>query len=401
VPRPSAKVHEIPRALDDLVVSLMAKAPADRPWDAAAVGVVLTELRDKAARGEPIPMVWPSAGPDANPPRAGGVADGTSPATRPRKKPRKSTILSTFTGSFLATRSRAARDGDEEPERSRAAVETAVLLAVLLGIGGLIVYLVWPPGQEALYKKAEALMATDRYPDWVTARDEYLEPLDRRFPDNPYHEQTTRWRDRILLADAERRVEYLAAPVPTRFSKPTNHGESLFVIAHTAASVASGHGDDKGALKQWTEMAAKLNRDDLEERKWYLMALHQAEQLERTMADRRKIVEEQVHFAEELRRAGRAEAAAAIEDKLRAQYKDYTDLTDLLQALPAPAATDRPTPEKPAPGSGKASPPPADRPASPSGPAAAIRPPAAEASLVVATAANRPSRAFIRSLPTI
>src|SRR5262249_4035241 len=36
-PRPSAKVQEIPRALDDLVVALMAKTPSDRPWDAAAV----------------------------------------------------------------------------------------------------------------------------------------------------------------------------------------------------------------------------------------------------------------------------------------------------------------------------------------------------------------------------
>src|SRR4051794_37833790 len=61
-PRPSAKVAEIPRALDDLVISLMAKAPADRPWDAVAVTVSLTELRDKAERGQPIAMVWPSPG---------------------------------------------------------------------------------------------------------------------------------------------------------------------------------------------------------------------------------------------------------------------------------------------------------------------------------------------------
>ena len=50
-PRPSAKVAEIPKELDELIVTLMAKAPADRPWDAAAVGVKLTELRDKADRG--------------------------------------------------------------------------------------------------------------------------------------------------------------------------------------------------------------------------------------------------------------------------------------------------------------------------------------------------------------
>src|SRR3954449_207539 len=60
-PRPSAKVPEIPRALDDLIVNLMAKTPADRPWDAAAAGQKLTELRDKLEKGEKVAMVF-SAG---------------------------------------------------------------------------------------------------------------------------------------------------------------------------------------------------------------------------------------------------------------------------------------------------------------------------------------------------
>jgi len=70
-PRPGDKVAELPKELNELVVKLMAKAPADRPWDAAAVGHTLEELRDKAARGETIPMVWPEPGsPEANLPRA-------------------------------------------------------------------------------------------------------------------------------------------------------------------------------------------------------------------------------------------------------------------------------------------------------------------------------------------
>src|SRR4051794_34396716 len=50
VPRPSARVAEIPVALDKLVVQLMAKDPTERPWDAAAVSVALAEIRDKASR---------------------------------------------------------------------------------------------------------------------------------------------------------------------------------------------------------------------------------------------------------------------------------------------------------------------------------------------------------------
>ena len=51
-PRPSAKVPEIPVALDDLILKLMAKSPADRPSDAAEASLVLTELTNGMAKGE-------------------------------------------------------------------------------------------------------------------------------------------------------------------------------------------------------------------------------------------------------------------------------------------------------------------------------------------------------------
>ena len=44
-------IHEIPKVLDELVVNLMAKSPTDRPWDAAAVGMKLSELREKVNTG--------------------------------------------------------------------------------------------------------------------------------------------------------------------------------------------------------------------------------------------------------------------------------------------------------------------------------------------------------------
>ena len=81
-PRPSAKITEIPKKLDELIVNLMAKSPTDRPWDAAAVGVTLTELRDKAERGDPIAMVWPSTGRDRGPP-AGERRAAEPAAARP------------------------------------------------------------------------------------------------------------------------------------------------------------------------------------------------------------------------------------------------------------------------------------------------------------------------------
>ena len=189
-------------------MTLMAKSPTDRPWDAAAVGVKLTELRDKAERGAPVAMVWPSTGPWRGQvrPRRGRRRSRQRDRGRhaPSRLGRKShanqaTLRNRFTsrpygywvGFFVA---QPLHGRDRAPGRwpwSR--------------IGGFIAYLVWPPSAEYLYKQAETLMASRSRADWRTARDEYIKPLDDRFPNHPYREQTREWRDKILLEDAESR----------------------------------------------------------------------------------------------------------------------------------------------------------------------------------------------------
>ncbi len=86
-PRASAKTQVIPVALDELVHKLMAKAPTDRPWDAAAVGVTLRELLEKHEKGQPIPMVWPEVGSAASNPTRGHATQ--APAKKPGKKKKK------------------------------------------------------------------------------------------------------------------------------------------------------------------------------------------------------------------------------------------------------------------------------------------------------------------------
>ena len=79
---------EIPKALDELILSLMAKSPAERPWDAAAAGVILRGLQDKVARGASVAMVWPAAqSARGNPPRPGAAGH---PAERAGAKSKKS-----------------------------------------------------------------------------------------------------------------------------------------------------------------------------------------------------------------------------------------------------------------------------------------------------------------------
>ena len=77
-------------------------------------------------------------------------------------------------------------------------------------------------------------------PTGSTARDDYLDPLDKRFPNNPYREQTRKWRDKILLDDAEGRARILTSGVKIRDStEPANNAERQFVIANELAAEAS------------------------------------------------------------------------------------------------------------------------------------------------------------------
>jgi serine/threonine-protein kinase len=336
-PRPSAKVHEIPKALDELVVNLMAKVPGDRPWDAAAVGAKLTELRDKAASGAPVAMVWPASGKStaksAGPASAGGDTPSSSlAADRPRKKARKTGSLSRLTG----------RDGSPADSRffglSRSTIDTSVLVLALLAIGGFITYWVWPPSAKYLYEQAATLMASSRRADWLTARDEYIKPLQARFPTNPYKEQLRAWLDKILLDDAENRVKVITSGLQISMAEPANNTERKVVVQHQLATGASRRRDDQTAIVQWKELANEINPDDPDERQWYLLALARIERLENDIKDRRQYVQKQLELAEAALRAGRPNEAIEIRANLADQYRGYTDLADLPDLFP-PAPT--------------------------------------------------------------
>ncbi len=81
----------------------MAKAPADRPWDAAAAGMALTKLRDRAERSAAIAMVWPASQPaPGKPSRSGGAPEGILGATgSPAKKSRKARSIAALAPSAI------------------------------------------------------------------------------------------------------------------------------------------------------------------------------------------------------------------------------------------------------------------------------------------------------------
>ena len=155
-------------------------------------------------------------------------------------------------------------------------------------------------------------MASTRRSDWKTARDEYIQDLDDRFPDHPYQQQTREWRDKILLEDAEKRGENLASGLNISFTKPSNDTERKFVIANQSAAKFAESGDELGAVAIWQKMADQLaeaakphKNGDPEERQWYLLALRRVVELDNRIKDRREFVETQ-------REAANAESARGV-----------------------------------------------------------------------------------------
>jgi predicted Ser/Thr protein kinase len=350
-PRPSAKVEEIPKALDELVVTLMAKAPPDRPWDAAAVGVTLGELRDKSEKGAAIAMVWPGRGNNsAKPLRAGAGPDGSTrpsaaaPSERRRKKSRKSALAVSGT-SAVGTSNRVLGTW-ESTWLNRSVIETVGLAMALIVIAAFIAYWVWPPSAQYLFHNAETLMASTSRSDWRTALDDYIKPLDERFPDHPYREKTRAWRDQIMLEEVEGRATILASKAKSSFSEPKDNRERSFVLTSALATEASERGDDLTAVRQWQEFAQQFKGDDTDDRKWHLLGLKRSRSLENEISLRREYVLKQIQLAMDAFHAGRTNQGETIKNKLREQYAKYTDLADLFP--PAPVGTDS-SPKAPAP----------------------------------------------------
>ena len=335
-PRPSATVPELPKALDDLIVKMMAKPPTDRPWDAAAVGVALTELRDKADRGETAAVA-----PAEHDPKSASAAD----------KPKKN--------------AKTARRRLAMPELNRATIETSLLILALVAILGFIAYMLWPPSAAYLYQHAEGLMASKQRRDWIEARDSYLEPLDRRFPDNPYRKITQVWRDRIPLDEAEQRAKLLEGAVRTRFNQPTTKGEHEYVMTFEMRQRGvgarrrdgrnprlGGHGPPAQAERR---RGAPLVPAGSEARRGPEEGHRRASRDHHPRVERGRAPTKQL---------GDTQKALAIQNRILTHYSHYTDVADLLESaglkspqphpvpppaepLPPPPTADAMTPELP------------------------------------------------------
>ncbi len=331
-PRPSAKTSDIPRELDRLIVKLMAKEPSDRPWDAQIVAVKLGELRAKAERGEPIRMAFDPAG-EPEP-----VPAGLSTATGGSTAGGRSQALAGAPGS-RATKARKA--GRKRPDPDAAGFKspssgTLALAAALLGGIALATYLLWPASAATLYARAQPLMASSEYTDWTTARDRYLDELERRFPGSAYQDDIEGLHDRIALYETRGKARRLEGP----FGKAQDETELLYVQAAAKVAEAIKANDLDFAARTWESLAGTYGRDlkgRREGRGWFLLARANADEQRRQIEALRKAATDLIAEATAAQAAGRDEYARSLRQKLVETYGRYPFLADLVRlAIGAP-----------------------------------------------------------------
>lgn len=243
-PRVSLKNPEIPLAIDDLVYSLLQKAPSERPWDALAVATQLRELLDADAAGKSIKYV---VKPGQNPNRA-GADDLAKRASKKKAKGNRNWILIGEVGGLVA-----------------------VLGLILGGVG----YWLWPPSEEYLFARAAKMMKSQEYTDWTAAISRYVEPLERRFPENAHQNEIRQWKDKVLEERAERRSEVLDKSTIPTLGRASNPAEERYVKAREQAAEDLRAGRFPQIAGHWSRLAEKLAplaEQDEVARGWLLLA---------------------------------------------------------------------------------------------------------------------------------
>jgi serine/threonine-protein kinase len=311
-PRPSVKNPQIPIALDNLIMNLMAKEPVDRPWDAAAVGHILSELRKKAVEGKPVQMVFSGS---HQPTRLGGPVDNSEIsgfATRSRK------TESVFERVFKRF---------ELPQGQWLGTIGLAVGAVL--VAALLVYQLLPPGPAYLYKHAASLMASDESSNWFLAKRDYIDDLQSRFPDYR-REEVQAWVDKIVLDRASRRATVLEHPNLLASTRPKGDAEDLFLRTFTETEEATKLGLLSVSAQKWKAMADTLP-PEAEFRGWKLLARARSDSALHELEKKRTAARSRLELADKAEAGEHADEAARIRQEVIIEYGRYPDLEPILK----------------------------------------------------------------------
>ena len=182
-------IPDLPHDVAAIVSELLDKDPERRPPDAGVLQKRLRVLGRKLKhRSEPT-----RAAIAAEPTQAENTVP--SSANRPVRREGPATMISRLVRQELG----AQLHGGPLKQFLNRPVVLATLFVLCLG--GLV-WAFWPPSPESLFRKGQALMEAE--PSRPEEAWEYFEPLQRKYPDNPYKEKVAEYQQQLEEYRAQR-----------------------------------------------------------------------------------------------------------------------------------------------------------------------------------------------------
>lgn len=216
--RPANFVSRLPNDFDELICNLLAKDPGRRPATVNNVHEELEKLRSRLERkGDQIP--WPEDVGDTN-----------------LHAPLSETTIAEVKG-----------EDKFESEVKPLMKRMTVVLPLLLGVVGLLIFLLTRPGPppDDLYKQGMALMATGQPTEMDRAWYDYFEPLSRKYP-NAYTEEIARIKEtRQINRELKKAIDQ------GNLARYSCESERWYYRGVAAAKL----GDWETALKHWQQAA--------------------------------------------------------------------------------------------------------------------------------------------------
>lgn len=280
-PQVAQEVLDCPTFLSVLLEQLLRKDPVKRPHSAEALLLAVREVRRRATSGASV---------------IEHVSAGFSPLKIQADTKEARDLLGRAEQELKPPR----------PVRTAFWESPVFLGAVLASLIGVVVWALWPPGQDDMRLKAEKLLAGGSRSELIQAKLQYLEPLQRRFPEGPHASWAAEQIEGVEMVEAEHALQVRLR----KGLKLRGEGERLYAQAQRYEQF----GDPASAIEKYRSMATIL--DDVPEHRVYVnLARRQIADIESRGIQNdaaQKLVEKRLAEADDLMRVGKVSDAREI-----------------------------------------------------------------------------------------
>jgi hypothetical protein len=283
--RPARLVVDLPHDIDNLIVQMLSKDPAQRPADGSVLLKRLESVRGKLVRKHNLTDTAFRAG--------GSKVD--MPAL-----PKAATTVSL---------------SEPAPGPGRLLRALGLGAAFVLCVAGIVWAFARPkPNPEEQFQQARMLMASANPADWDKAWSDYLEPLTLRHPDNAHRAEIEAFRQQIDDQAALRKVA-----LRQRRPGPRSEAQRFYEQGLLRCQL----GDVDGGRKLWDGLIAAYG-DTPAEQRWVLLARRALLEVPAVANDplRSPSFQDALERARTLRDGGQTDKAEAVWKGLEELYRD-------------------------------------------------------------------------------